>query len=75
MVKVEAVIAAALAAAWPQAARATCDVCTVRYDHIKDFSTPFEQGKQYPTCNYYKDAACCSHDTVTKCATLSPRSR
>lgn len=68
--KFQAVVAAALAAAWPQVAQATCDVCTVRYDHIKDFSTPFEEGKQYPTCNQYKDAACCSHEIVTECASL-----
>eukprot|EP00892_Ulva_mutabilis_P010740 jgi/Ulvmu1/8038/UM004_0275.1 len=59
-----AVLAVALGLAWPQVAWSTCDVCTVRYEHIKDFSTPFEEGKQYPTCKYYQDAACCSQETV-----------
>lgn len=44
--------------------QATCDVCGVRYEHIKDYSTPFEQDGTFPTCSYYKDAACCTAETV-----------
>ena len=49
-------------------AEGTCDVCGVRYEHIKDYSTPFEEGGAFPTCAYYKDAACCSAETVDACA-------
>lgn len=47
--------------------RGTCDVCGVRYDHIKDYSTPFEQHATFPTCAYYQDAACCTAETVDAC--------
>ena len=47
--------------------RGTCDVCGVRYDHIKDYSTPFEQDATFPTCAYYQDAACCTAETVDAC--------
>lgn len=66
--RVPVVLAAVIAAAWPQVHAETCDVCTVRNAHSKDFSTPFEAGKDYSTCKYYKDAACCSHETVQECA-------
>ena len=67
---VPAAVAVTLAISWPQVAWSKCDVCAVRYDHIKDFSTPFEEGMTHSTCKYYQDAACCSHDTVQQCVPL-----
>jgi hypothetical protein len=42
----------------------------VQYEHIKNYSTPFEETGTFPTCSYYKDAACCSADTVQQCDPL-----
>jgi hypothetical protein len=64
-------VAALVAVASFSSVTAICDICGVRYEGIKDYSTPFESPTAFPTCNYYREAACCNATTVQEYDSLS----